>query len=48
MFSSLYDYKYYISFVDDYTRYCWIFPLILKSDALDTFQYFKILVKKTV
>ena len=24
-------YRYYISFVDDYSRYCWIFPLTLKS-----------------
>ncbi|KAH9682071.1 retrovirus-related pol polyprotein from transposon RE2 [Citrus sinensis] len=31
---SMEGYKYYISFVDDYTRYCWIFPLVLKSDAL--------------
>ncbi|KAH9648420.1 retrovirus-related pol polyprotein from transposon RE1 [Citrus sinensis] len=35
---SMEGYKYYISFVDDYTRYCWIFPLVLKSDALGIFK----------
>ena len=39
-------YKYYISFVDNFTRYCWIFPLTLKSEALDTFKHYKLLVEK--
>lgn len=39
--SSLNGYRYYISFVDDYSRYCWIFPLTLKSEALDTFKFFQ-------
>lgn len=43
---SMDGYKYYISFVDNFTRYCWIFPLTLKFEALDTFKYFKILVEK--
>ncbi|KAH9727210.1 retrovirus-related pol polyprotein from transposon RE1 [Citrus sinensis] len=43
---SLNGYRYYISFVDDYSRYCWIFPLTLKSESLDTFKYFKTLVEK--
>lgn len=43
---SMDGYKYYISFVDDFTRYCWIFPLTLKSEALDTFKHFKLLVEK--
>lgn len=41
-------YRYYISFVDDYIRYCWIFPLTLKSEALDTFKFFKNLVEKQI
>lgn len=39
-------YKYYISFDDDFTRYCWIFPLTLKSDAFNTFKHFKLLFEK--
>ncbi|KAH9659677.1 hypothetical protein KPL70_023950 [Citrus sinensis] len=42
---SMEGYRYYISFVDDYTRYCWIFPLVLKSNALGTFKNFKTLPK---
>ena len=43
---SLHGYRYYISFVDDHSRYCWIFPLTLKLEALGTFKFFKTLVKK--
>ena len=39
-------YRYYISFVDDFTRYSWIFPLTAKSEALKTFKHFKLLVEK--
>lgn len=39
-------YKYYISFVDDFTRYCWIFPLTFESEALETFKHFKLLNEK--
>lgn len=39
-------YKYYISFVDDFTRYSWIFSLTFKSEAFDTFKRFKVLVEK--
>ncbi|KAH9751748.1 retrovirus-related pol polyprotein from transposon RE1 [Citrus sinensis] len=46
--SSSTGYRYYISFVDDYSRYCWIFPLTLKSEALDTFKFFKNLVEKQI
>lgn len=37
MSSSLHGDRYYISFVDDYTKYCWIFTLTLKYEVLDTF-----------
>lgn len=43
---SMDGYKYYISFVDDYIRYSWIFHLVLKSDALEIFKNFKCLVEK--
>ncbi|KAL5823566.1 hypothetical protein ACOSQ4_021466 [Xanthoceras sorbifolium] len=33
--------KYYIVFVDSYTRFSWMFPLTLKSKALSTFISFQ-------
>ncbi|KAM0996802.1 hypothetical protein ACFX2C_006762 [Malus domestica] len=33
-------YKYYVSFVDEFTRFVWIFPLIHKSEVFDVFQKF--------
>ncbi|KAH9693065.1 retrovirus-related pol polyprotein from transposon RE1 [Citrus sinensis] len=38
---STHGHKYYISFVDDRTRYTWLFPITAKSQALDTFIVFK-------
>ena len=35
-------YKYYISFIDDYSRYTWIYPLKLKSEAFEVFKLFKL------
>ncbi|KAL3838972.1 hypothetical protein ACJIZ3_023563 [Penstemon smallii] len=34
-------YKYYLSIVDDFSRFCWCFPLKCKSDVVDTFLLFK-------
>lgn len=34
------DYRYYTVFVDECTRYCWLFPLINKSDLFSTFVVF--------
>ena len=39
-------YVYYISFVDDFSRYTWIYPLKLKSEALQIFKLFKLQVEK--
>ncbi|PKU84201.1 Retrovirus-related Pol polyprotein from transposon TNT 1-94 [Dendrobium catenatum] len=39
------DFRYYMLFVDDFTRYSWIFLLKRKSEALQTFLYFKKLVE---
>jgi hypothetical protein len=33
-------YKYYTIFVDECTRYCWLFPLVNKSDLFSTFVAF--------
>jgi hypothetical protein len=37
--------KYYVLFVDDYSRFSWLYPLKLKSDVLSCFAQFKILVE---
>lgn len=39
------SYSYYIGFVDDISRYTWIYPLKLKSESLDVFKLFKLQVK---
>uniref|UniRef100_A0A803NPY8 Integrase catalytic domain-containing protein n=1 Tax=Cannabis sativa TaxID=3483 RepID=A0A803NPY8_CANSA len=39
-------YFYYIHFLDDYSRYTWIYPLTQKSQALDMFVKFKAMVEK--
>ena len=33
-------YKYYVSFIDDFTKYTWLYPLYLKSDVEHTFLCF--------
>jgi transposase InsO family protein len=38
-------YKYYIIFVDDFSRYTWLIPLKHKSDALEQFAKFKCLTE---
>lgn len=38
-------FRHYIHFVDDYTRYTWIYPLTLRSEAVQTVKNFLALVK---
>ncbi|KAL5713883.1 Beta-galactosidase 8 [Ranunculus cassubicifolius] len=38
--NSISGFRYYASIIDDYSRYCWIFPLYLKSNFSQTFQHF--------
>ena len=38
--------KYYIIFVDHFTKYIWLYPLKRKSDTHDVFIHFKALVEK--
>lgn len=39
-------FRYYAVFVDDYTRFSWLYPLHQKSDFYSTFVAFKTLVEK--
>ncbi|KAJ9550514.1 LOW QUALITY PROTEIN: hypothetical protein OSB04_014559 [Centaurea solstitialis] len=43
---SLDGYKYYVIFVDHFTKYIWLYPIKCKSDTTNTFIYFKALVEK--
>jgi histone deacetylase 1/2 len=43
-FVSYYGYNYYITFVDTYTKYTWIYFLKAKSDALQAFTQFLALI----
>ena len=42
----LYGSKYFISFIDDYSRYLYLYLLHNKSKVLDTFKVFKAKVEK--
>lgn len=44
-FVSYYGYSYYITFVDTYTKFTWIYFLKAKSDALKAFTQFKALIQ---
>ena len=43
--SAVSGHRYYISFVDHYTKYVWLYPSINKSDAFSIFLEFKFHVK---
>jgi len=38
--------KYFISFVDEFSRKIWLYLIKAKSEAFDMFQKFKVLVEK--
>ncbi|CAJ2637748.1 unnamed protein product [Trifolium pratense] len=38
--------KYFITFVDEYSRMIWLYTLKLKSEALEVFKKFKVLIEK--
>ncbi|KAL4283725.1 hypothetical protein GQ457_16G004320 [Hibiscus cannabinus] len=33
--------KYFVSFIDDYSRRCWVYPIKKKTDVFSTFKVFK-------
>jgi hypothetical protein len=38
--------RFYVVFIDDYSRYFWLYPIINKSDIFQCFVKFKLLVEK--
>jgi transposase InsO family protein len=42
---SISGFKYYVAFIDDYSRFTWIYPLHHKSETFDIFAKFKVLVE---
>ena len=38
--------RYYIIFIDEFSCFCWMFPISNKSDVYSTFVKFKLLVEK--
>ncbi|KAM1505772.1 hypothetical protein ACFXTO_001721 [Malus domestica] len=45
---SISGYKYYVLFVDEFTKYTWLFPLKLKSEVYSVFVNFKTCVENLV
>ena len=43
--ASVHNFKYYALFVDDHTRYTWLYPLKYKSDFVRTFIVFQKMVE---
>lgn len=39
-------FKYYINFLDDFSRFSWIYPLKTKDEALLVFKQFKLMAEK--
>lgn len=37
--------KYYITFIDDYSRMCWVYFLRNKSETFHVFKKFKVMVE---
>lgn len=42
---SVSGYKYYVIFIDDFSRFSWIYPLYAKSEVFDQFVKFKLMVE---
>jgi hypothetical protein len=43
--NSVIDFRFYIVFIDDFSRYTWLFPLKYKFDTFTIFKKFKALVE---
>ena len=45
--TSMNGFRHFITFIDDFSRYCWIYFLNHKSEVFDIFKSFKALFKNT-
>ena len=46
--TSMNGYRYFMTFIDDYSRFCWIYFLKKKSEVFETFIFFKGLVENNI
>jgi len=46
--SSYNGHKYFVFFIDDFSRFIWFYPIKHKSEVADTFQKFHIMVEKQI
>lgn len=44
--SSMGGSKYFVSFIDDYSRYCWVYPIKEKSSVFETFKKWLVMVER--
>lgn len=44
--TSVNGFCYYVSFIDDYSRYTWVYPLKYKSNVVHVFLQFQYLVQR--
>jgi len=38
--------RFYVSFIDDFSRYTWVFPIQAKSDVMPTFLQFQVMAER--
>ena len=43
--SSIHGHKYFLTIVDDYSRYTWVFPLKQKSEVVKTLKNFVVFIQ---
>jgi hypothetical protein len=39
-------FKFYVTFIDDFSRFTWLYPIANKSDVFNSFIQFRLLVEK--
>ncbi len=46
--SSIGGAEYFLTFIDDYTRYVWVYPLKTKDQVFDRFVEWRAMVEKSI